>query len=384
MKAVLIPFLIMVQVIVCISLFSISENTMVFLQIQPSSVSRALGYGFNGVADIWHQNPLIAWDNPALPALHEGIAVGYAKNQWFKGSGIDDMYYDSGMLTIGYKGFGMTLPSYNDTGEFGNTIDFGEQEQTDEMGNVIGTFHSSETAGCYSISFNPLGYLRSTYGKRSEFMDKFNFGLGISYVDLVSDLGPGTGGTEDAIDGKVNTHIFDAGLIMSFRDKLADLFIGEASFGYKRSNLEDKYVTYINDEQKDPIGQNDIYGIGLGVSLPVHSFFPAESALSNWTENLFTIRFLASQNSSETISTEKSKGFEFGLLDTVFFRTGDFDDHEGSIEGNTSGYGVSLHYADLFALDYNHAEFPGGDLVNKQESEDFMLMLNLMKLIGEN
>jgi hypothetical protein len=382
MKAILVTVMILMQILICISLYSISQNTMVFLQIEPSTIIRGMGYGFNGVADIWHQNPAVAWDNPALPSLHEGVAVSYSKTRWLWGSGIDDMYYNSGMLTLGYKGFGVTLPSYNDSGEIGNIIDYGEQEQTDEQGNVIGSFSASETAGCYSVSFNPLGYLRSTYEDRSELMDKFNFGIGFSCIDIVSDIGPGGGESEVNVP-RVKTQIYDAGMIMSVRDKLADKLVGEASIGYKRFNLGNKYVTYINDAQKDPIGQNNVFGVGLGISLPTISFIPAEYGMANWAENLLTLRFLASQNSSKILSIEKSKGIEVGLLDTFYYRVGDYDDHEGHVEGNTEGYGVSLHYSDLFAIEYNHAEFPGGELVNTQESEDYMLMLNLMKLFGE-
>ncbi len=378
MKCLLTLILILLQVLICVSLFSVSEATMIFLQIQPSSISRALGYGYNGVADIWHQSPFIAWDNPALPSLHEGLAVSYTKDNWLKNSGVEDLYFHSGMITFGYKGLGITLPSGNNYGELGTTIDYGVQEIMDEMGNTIGEFSSYETARCFSASYNLLSYLRQTTPDYPDWYNNFNLAAGISCIDIDSDLGPGTGATDADIDGSVNTQIFDVGLIMSYKDQLADNFTGEVSIGYKQFNLIDEHVSYINDEQKDPIGQNKIFGIGLGASVPLKNIVEEGNGLLNWTENCMTLRVLTSQNFSKIHSEVKSSGVEIGVFDTFYYRIGNFSDPDGEIKGTTSGFGLNLHYADVIALEFNSAEFPGGYLVDIQKSTDCMLMVDLI------
>jgi hypothetical protein len=355
------------------------EYTMPFLRDQPSTITSAMGNGYNGVADIWHQSPLITWDNPALTCMHEGIALGFAHNGWLTGSFNDDIDLNVSMLTLGYHGLGIGLPFLNASGKLGTTLDYGKQAQTDENGNQIGTFKAYENAQSYNASFNPVEFLRSYNKPYPTVFNKLDFALGLSFNAIHSELGPGNGGN----DGKTDTYTQDAGLIMHYKDALAQKLVCEATFGYKLYNLGNQYVAYVGDNHNNPVGINQVVGLGFSASIPLTEAFKNEPIAPFVGENLFACRLLTSTNMPTHSSPEIAIGSEIGFLDTIFGRVGYFNDRDGNIKGITYGAGLSLHYEDVFGVEINFANFPGGLLDSRQHSFDFMAKVDLLKLIAK-
>lgn len=64
-------FFITILLIAVLNLAAIEKIVFPITQDQISSINKAMGLGYIGVADIWHQSPLMAWDNPAIPAMQE-------------------------------------------------------------------------------------------------------------------------------------------------------------------------------------------------------------------------------------------------------------------------------------------------------------------------
>jgi hypothetical protein len=93
-------------IVVC-ACFAVSEYSAVFLGFEPSNINRAWGYGPSGVVDIWHNDPSASYLNPALAAMHEGISYSWTHESWLG----YDMFYDTGIVNIGYKGFGFIFCS---------------------------------------------------------------------------------------------------------------------------------------------------------------------------------------------------------------------------------------------------------------------------------
>ncbi len=365
-----------VLLLAVISLSAIEESVFPFTQVPPSSIIRAMGYGYIGVADIWHQSPLVAWENPAMPAMHDGIAIGYSKGKYMQNYDEVDIDFNSSMATIGYHGIGLTLPFYNASKEFGTYLDCSYPTYIGEGG---GASWGHENARFYGISFNPLKHNRES-NTPIMFLNNMDISLGINYTELYSKWYSIPGCKDYPLITKISSHAVDVGLLVDKRIVLNEMINLEASLGYKKFNIEDIHVQS-DDGSNNPVGNNDIWGAGLAISLPTSAVADEKSRLRGWTENGFTTRILGSHNFSKNIPETTSGGMELGFLDTVFLRGGYNYNELHHLGGWTRGFGIRLHYRDLLSVEGNHARFPlNGYEKDEEDSWDFMLSFDGIKI----
>jgi hypothetical protein len=145
-----------------VALSAISEATMMFLAIEPGSRANGFGNAYTGVAD----DAYAGWWNPAATAFNRKTQFAGMHSNWLEGSGINDLYYE-------YFGWNQYFPEIGNLGLNIVWMDFGTQTQTDELGNVIGTFSSNE----FSAS--------AIYGTE---VVPSKIGLGIGFKFLYSNL----------------------------------------------------------------------------------------------------------------------------------------------------------------------------------------------------
>jgi hypothetical protein len=373
-------FLILVLLLTLSSLFAVSQYSCMYLAIEPSSLNRALGMN-TGVVDIWHNSALLAYANPALPALHEGVSYGWSKNQWLKGSGIDDLYYHSALLNLGWKGIGLTLPAIDEYSKLGIDMDYGTQVQTDEYGNYIGIFDCEEDANVFGVAVNPLTVIRNS-NPDNKLPAGLEFALGLNYVRIKSDLGPALGLAEGVPYEAKKAHSFDFGVVASYEYNVQDYLNLQGVIGLALFNLTNSKISYIDADQADPVYRQNNTGFAVSASLPALPYLKDVSQPQLiFFENLLSLRYLTSiQGDYGDDKNILGHGLELGFLDTFFIRDGYYDDASGYISGKTRGWGINLHYRDLVSYTYNEATYPGGELIGSQKSHDHNFTLNIYSI----
>jgi hypothetical protein len=364
-------------ILITTSLYVYAYEAVAFnlLQKKASSISRAMGMGYSSVADIWHNDPLLAIENPAIPALHDGVAIGFTHDK-YDTHAYSDSYYNSSIVTVGYKGIGITLPAYNSSHRFGTFFEYGYDQQLYEV-------RSSDSGYSRITSYGlAVNLLSLDFSGQDTDIDKkidTNLAIGVHYNDLddkwkTFDM---YGGSYGGYNSKA--HTIDAGIIASSKTKFLEMFALEGSLGYKRSNLESIEIEY--PEQTDPIGVNNIFGAGASISLPIDEVVTKENSLNELSDNMMTGRLLIGCNVSNEIRELFSTGVEIGVLDMLFLRGGYYREYEqdNDVKGFTGGAGLRFNFRHLLTVEANYARFKdyGSD---DEESWDFVLSFDAVKI----
>lgn len=365
--------LVILLLLSCLPLMALNQTAFVFMQIPPSSITRAMGYGYAGVADVWHQNALVAWDNPAIPAMHEGISYGITEDNWLKGSGIDDLYFHSGMLTVGYKGIGIILPGLNAESLTGTRFVYENHYLWDDNNR-----DSFDTAQQMGIACNPMQFVRATGATLPTALDWIDVAAGAAFTDVSGQYDYTNNDDGSYSVSKGTASVVDVGLLAHFKKQIPSGWILESSLGFKKYNVTDAKGVFTGDRYTDPVGANEIWGMGLSVALPPEAI-PVNYPFKQWSTTAMSLRVLGDANFSPNINPTSGIGAELGLADALYLRAGYYDDQDGHIYGYTLGYGVNLHFLEFMAIECNYANFPGGDLVDRQESWDGMIMFDLIQ-----
>lgn len=368
-----------VVLVICLLLSCLTLNAAAFMQYSPSCINKAMGFGYIGVADVWHQTPLMAWDNPAMPAMHEGLQPGLVRERLFDDHDRDifpDEHFNSGMTTLSYYGFGVLIPSPNINGNAGTFYSSGPSSRLTEH-----RVEWTEGAMMYGFSLNPVKFLRSIKDSYPESLNNFDVSLGMDYTRA---------NIENWLDYFHNpTHetgesnILSMGLLTRSQKQISKLILMEGSLGFKKYNLTNEQLIYnIHDRRtySYPVGQNNIMGIGLALSIPntgIKTAYP----LKGWTENLCTLRALADRNIATDIYESFGIGLELGFIDTFYLRGGKMNILNDSDDVITWGLGVSLHDKGFWSLEYNFARMEGTKSKYPLNSWDAMIHFDGLKLI---
>jgi hypothetical protein len=326
----------------------------IFLGIEPSSINRALGVN-TGTVNIWHYNPLMTHANPAVSAFHNGVAWGYTKDGWFDDvPGIEGMYYNASFVSYAYKGISFTLPMLNAYDSSGIYFKYDNQ--------------SHEQAQYYGFALNPVEIYRNLSSNQHDLFKKLDFSLGTNFVYIRSNLFPEWLGGKEGVAKKMNI-----GSVVRFTDTINEDWNYELVYGLSLMNANKKTISYNDSENADIIYRTQNHGIAGSFSLKSEAVvinFPIKQFL--YYENFLNIRILASsQDDYSNSSLITGFGTEIGLLDSFFFRTGYYNDSDGSVTGNSLGFGLNFNIKQILQLSYNYASFPGGELLRSCDEITF-------------
>lgn len=282
-------------------LFAQGEATVLFLMINPGARQGGMGEAGAALAD---DANAIYW-NPA------GLAFQYADPEkdhrgevtlmhvnWLPGFNFSDLYYD----------YAAARYYLEDIGTLGLSVQFmnyGENTQTDDQANVLGTFASNEVAvtGSYGLKLNQT------------------MGLGVNLKYILSRLSPVKVGAEGG-EGVGSTFAIDLGYLWhpNFLNKRFSLGANLANVGPK--------MTYIDKEQADPIPTNFRFGLAY--------------RLLNSEYNRFTLVYDFNRLLVPSDSTKKDDSF----LSYLFSAWGDGD----LVKRMSHSIGAEYWYSNLIAL----------------------------------
>ncbi len=368
-KKITMLLIIMATLILPFTLSAVSEAGTIFLLIQPGSKPGAMGDAFVAQAD----DGFAGYWNTGAEAFNRKTQLGWMHSNWFGDvKEINDIYLE-------YVGFNKY---YEGIGNLGFNIDYltyGSQDRTDENGDVIDSFSSYEMAIAANYAFQ-------TSPKT---------GVGVAFKYIISDLSPeGTGATEQTSKGKGMSFAFDFGVkhkgvnfgqilvspyngVISLYNLVAGTPAEYSNFSIPVENLDfglniqniGPDITYINDDQKDPLPMNMVLGF---------SYRALESKMSLFTINADINKLLANNDpvykriitawtddntQYEIDSTIFNVGAEYTYLHLLSLRTGYVYDKAGSIEGASFGAGIQYKITN-YMLKIDFAMQPAGDLTD--------------------
>ena len=335
MKTLILITLVMVMILP-IALSAVSEAAPVFLLIEPGSRSGGLGCAYVAMAD----DGFATYWNTGAMAFNRKTQFALMHSNWL-GDAVPDIYLEY-------------LPwnqYFNGIGNIGIDLLFdslGEQIRTNEQGEELEPFSSFEFA---------LGF---AYG----YQLTPKIGLGTNFKFIYSSLAPsGTGEQESSTSGTGMSFAFDFGL------KVKDLFIDNLDFGLNIQNIGPN-ITYINEDQADPLPLNWRMGISYHVFNYKYNKVTINADMNKLLANddFFLARigtaWFDENYKDELRSIITNVGMEYDYFDLLSVRGGYINDQEGEIKGFSFGMGVHHVFSSIYRVSVDMAFQRGGQLVD--------------------
>ena len=310
---------------------AISQGALLFLTFEPGARANALGRAYSAVTD----DAYAAWWNPGATAFNRKTQLAGTHIPWLQGAGggFDDMFYE-------YLGFNQYFKDIGNVNVQFILLDAGTQEQTDEQGNQLGTFHSFDFAGGAGYSYEVIPE---------------HLGVGGNFKLIYSYLGPGTGNTED--EGKTFTFAFDIGA------KYRDLGVKGLDLALAIQNIGPN-VTYVDESQSDPLPMTFRLGASYQVlDTPMNKLIVSAEAskiLAN-DDPLFKRFITGWEHFDETMY---GFGAEYTYLNLISLRGGYFADQAGSIVGPSFGAGIQYTFSKKYKLTADFGMITAGELTD--------------------
>ena len=357
------------------NVFAVSEAAVLFLLISPSPRANGMGNTFMALPA---NDAYAAFYNPGylgIFAMENYVAVGdYPQQVQWLPELINGIFYDSKAASIGFKlnnrfalGFG-----YHKI-----YLDLGEQHVRNEQGQPIGNFNAREKARAFSAGIG------ANFGVR--------IGLGMSIKYIESNLGLMISDSTNKA-ATADIYAYDFGVMVQvplfeilnyspklpiYRQSTLKPFLVPA-LGYSIANYGSE-IKYRDAEHGDPLPRlaRVGYSIDAGIFLVqkklkwrLVSFKKAREAedllikrepASNeikYQWGLGDIDFfhdLIGGKSNPNIFTKE--GWELNLLETFYYREGEYNDTGEKVNYQTTGYGVGIAGLLKFAATL----FPGNE-----------------------
>ncbi len=371
----------MFVVLMLSNLMAVSHYGLTSNGFEPSAINLALGGSPVGVVNAWHNDPLNAYDNPALPSLHSGFSFANSHYKFFTDhtqDGDKDLKYSAALASVSYKGIGLLAPFVHyDTHKQGSYVDYGTFTITSEENFDNDYIDMHDQVKTYGLSINLPELYRNIEPENSLFPANLDIALGVNYLRNISKISP----ISDSILSKANSA--NLGMLIRMKHTMHSNFQMESAFGVSYSNAMNNTVSYIDMSKKDLIYQ--CLNVGAAVSgVKKNEYYYKGSGIKAAFENLYSLRLMGGitdEHADDPLVL--GVGGELGALDTVFIRMGYHSDDAGKIEGLTYGFGINLHYQDMFSVTYNFAHYPSGVISKDKKIYSYGLSFDLVSIFSK-
>jgi len=382
MKSKVIILTLISILIIPIAANAVSEAAVIFLLIEPSARTGAMGQAYVAQTD----DAFAGYWNTGAMAFNRKKQFGSMFSNWF-GQIFSDMYYfhltgNTYVEDLGNVGFNATYMTY------------GKMDQMDEDGNLLSTFES------YDLS------IATTYG----YQISQKTGVGLAFKFIISDLAP-----EDASTGHTDTkgrgmsYAFDLGLqhkgvdfgqiLVSPYNGALSIYNGIASIGgFNKAKLSDYSIlvekldfglnfqnigpdiTYIDESQSDPLPMNLRMGFSYRMMESKYSKFCINADMNKllanrdplyqrifttWTDDFKDGDFDSISDFNNSIEIKEiiwGVGGEYTYLDLLSLRSGYILDRAGDLKGFSFGAGFHYTFNKVYLVNIDYAFQPGGGL----------------------
>ncbi|MDD3049785.1 MAG: hypothetical protein PHR06_01415 [Candidatus Cloacimonetes bacterium] len=349
------------------------------LAIYPSATDAAFG-NFSGAANLWNRNPLDVMSNPAKLGFFKGVSYAFSSDDLYENYSGYDLKYSNSYLSLGWNGIGVLFP-----------VTSGELEYN--------SYYTEETEDCknYAIGINLIQFFKKgNIGKLKELgrNQKYEISLGLAYLKLKKE------NYKDYYDDytrDISVTTFNLGAAILYRPLIidyqkekglgVDLVLAFNSVNPFNSTYEDyeciyNLYTYKYDHE---IFKNNTIAGSCRFSYHDRSILNMDTLLTHKVNNLFSVYLsvdFAREYFNNYASTETNAGYgaELTILDLISIRKGITDSRR--IDGSECwGIGLNYSFYDYASLQFNYAETPDNGSEENQERTDYMVNLNVLKII---
>lgn len=354
---------------------------------------RASGMGRASAAVFWGDDPN-HWSNPALLGYHRGIRREWGKTQLVPGLA-DDVFFKTERWTLGGWGVGLAFAGRpDDSGEL--RLDYGTSIATDDEGNQVGEFSSWEEIHSWAVGLNLAeaaeNVLRAA-GRRAPPVSRYgDLSIGMAWKKTHVALVPASIAI-DGLAGEGDVSTRDRGLVarltpynsLDFEgpSRMLDEYLRpltsgirlDLSYAQSVQNDEDKRITYVDEAQADPIYRVSRSGwaarVAMGWPGPIADAFDKERSglVSRTLTPLLSFGRCSDRHRASAPDLDEpgerrrdgkieESGWELTVANIWTIRRGHINDVEGTIVGDTRGWGVGFHLGDIAGYRYDEATVP--------------------------
>lgn len=334
------------------SSFAVSESAVLFLLISPSPQANAMG---NTYGNLVCTDPIASLFNPAYLGFYaqkHNFGFSYSEADWLPVI-VSDMNISCASFNFGYTL--KNAPVSFGLGYHHLYLDLGEQIQFGEGPDPIGTFNSYDKAEIISASLLLDYFLRIGVGANLKWIKST-----LMPDPMMEDYG------EDS--GKATAHDIGIAVQVPCFDIISDITHKSSSitkhvmpfwqwgFSYCIVNIGDE-IYYIDPDYSDPLPRNSSIGynsqLGFKYKGEISSFNIVSAKYAYEAEGFLVERTFDDYGSINTqylsgffdtdpdIRIYKS-GWEFDILNMLYIRKGHYDDENGSVVYDTSGWGINF------------------------------------------
>ena len=363
-----------------------AESGAQSLLLDPSVRSSAMGHSSNAV--FWGIGSNY-WSNPALLAYRRGVEYEWGRTQLVPQIA-DDVFFTSKRLTLGYWGVGFLVAGKPISSVGGLRLDYGVSIATDVDGNELGRFRSYEDTQAFATGANLLEFAEhalkvggmeipalSRYGDVAVGWSEKRTHVFLAPADVTLD--------HVAAEGYVTTH--DSGVLVRLTpydgidhpgtlpglDRVLAARL-EGSYGGSTQNYNNATIAYVDPNQSDPVARIQIKGWAAHASfdLPQRYRENIRAHRLGWLTDMISPLISVGRTGSKQLplipdattgglrsgTRIRNSGWEVTLANIYSFRGGKIDDPVGTIQGETSGWGIGLHLKDVAGFNYDRATIP--------------------------
>ncbi len=372
------------------------------ISLQFNTSARAAGMGETGVATVWGGDTNV-WANPAMLALRPGLRYGTMHSQLAAGLA-DDIFLDKKELTFGLPGVGLLFAD----GPIDHVyLDMGTQTGTDESGNPTGSFQSYMKSQSWGVAIGAAEALRRL--KVADIGGWFDVAGGIVWKDFEDQLAPDDV-IQDGGGGRGEASARDLGWVARVTpvntlarganpDEAAVGFLVEASYGRAKLNDTDEMIVHVDADQSDPMPTMHLSGWALhgelqagprllesapawlrdGIAPLVAFTYTQQDILPGYRWTGTEYEYERDDSGSQD---ENGWGWELSLLNVLHVRQGHVEALYGDIDGDTSGWGISVPAGRWGGVRYDKATVPQAEGLPKVEREGWQVWVDVLAVAG--
>ncbi len=369
--------------------------------------ARANGMGNAGSAVTWGTDTN-HWANPAMLAYRPGVNYLSFRSELAEGLA-DDTGLTNKELTLGAYGVTFLLA----TGPLeGNFLDMGEKMGTDESGNPTGTFDSYMEAKSWGLGVDMVQVLDQIRGVGEQGWSRYaSVAVGFKRIEFQDMLSP-----DDPLltgDGSGVGTATDKGFVIratplriealgSQPDKALVGLTGGVAYGYSLHADTNDFIYHTGADQGDPFPRAFFTGWSGYVALtlapaakarptsdfgrlmieaidPLVSFTVCSQLIEPgyiWTGQEYEYEHDTSGGWDETGS-----GWELGLANIFYLRSGHTEALYANLDGDTSGWGINLQVGRMGGFRYDQASVPQATGVPNVERKGWSVWVDPLAIV---
>jgi hypothetical protein len=363
----------MKRFVVCIAILLISVTLSgITYWLTPSATDVVFG-ARSGGANIWNRNPLDVWSNPAKLGYYDKFCTGTSDVE------IQDKYIDepvsfsASYITFGLNGVGIMMPMINTHSRFG----YSYSETYYYPYPSWEAFESYNFNSEFALGINLLKFCKNY--TNNDLIDKLEYysdlSIGYNYDIVFYDY------ALSAIEIPSGQQEYMDGLGMIWRVSPLNQSNNKKLYDIKADIAASMYYRGITSQYDETVTTAASIRLAWGNEYLKDIIDPAAyNFLSAFSSNLISV--YASYDNIEDDNMdwdndEYSYGYEITLFDLLSLRKGkDNDETEYNL-----GWGINLRYKDMIQFQMNKAEFHSKQFNDRQTITDYMLKLDLLRVI---